>query len=119
MVGYAVAINGSVASVDMFGSPALFRELEDKLVRSYVTEAVDVAADAKAKAPTVKDITTFMADADAAEKEAAYETTAADTERQAGKRAGKSTVKMKRAKPAKGDAEAPAAADVFTGYTAM
>jgi hypothetical protein len=124
MVGYAVAINGAVATVDMFGSPALFKKLEDKLVRSYVTASIDVATDAKAKAPTVKDITTFMADADAAAAEAQYTTDASDTARQAGKVSGKSTVKMKRAKPkpsANGE-PAPAdeaAADVFSGYTAM
>jgi hypothetical protein len=126
IVGYAVAINGAVASVDMFGSPTLFRKLDEKLVRSYVTEAADVAADAKAKAPTVKDITTFMADADAAEREKQYATDAADTERRTGKVSGKSTVKMKKAKPAKGNATAaePAPAEdaddaVFSGYTAM
>jgi hypothetical protein len=123
IVGYAVAINGSVATVDLFKSPALFKKLDDKLVRSYVTEAADVEADAKAKAPTVKDISTFMADADAAAQEKQYTTDAADTERYTGRVSGKSTVKMKKAKPAKG-AAAPAAAEddgdaVFSGYTAM
>src|ERR1044071_6241351 len=44
MVGYAVALNGSVATVDVFASPALFKKLETKLVRSYLTEAIDIAA---------------------------------------------------------------------------
>jgi hypothetical protein len=124
MVGYAVAINGSVATVDMFGSPKLFHKLEDKLVRSYLTEAIDVATDKKAKAPTVKDITTFMADADAAAETAQYTTDDADTAIRAGKVSGKASVKMKPAKAKKAaDPSAPAAAEpaaeVYSSYSAM
>src|SRR4051812_11509617 len=79
MVGYAVALNGSVATVDVFGSPALFKKLETKLVRSYLTEAVDLRARPNIKPPTATDVKAFMADADKAAENRSYDTGAADT----------------------------------------
>jgi hypothetical protein len=120
MVGYAVAINGSVATVDVFGSPQLFRKLEDKLMRSYLTEAVDVVADAKAVAPTVAAVKEFMADADAADEEASYATTAADTAIKGGKRAAKAMVTYKPKAVDTGAAGAAPAAEapaVFQNYS--
>jgi len=123
MVGYAVAINGGVASVDVFASPVLFHKLEDKLLRSYLTEAVDVAADAKARAATVADVKKFMADADAADEEESYATDAASTAVQGGTFSAKARVKAKPAPRKAGDKagdEAPVAADdadVFVNYS--
>jgi hypothetical protein len=37
LVGFAVSVNGQVATVDLFQSHALFQKVEGKLVRSYVT----------------------------------------------------------------------------------
>jgi hypothetical protein len=114
MVGYAVAINGAVASVDVFGSPALFQKLETKLVRSYLTEAIDVQRDKEAKPATVGDVKTFMADADAAAEEYAFDTDEAETvNKKGGKRADKASVRLK-AKP--GDAKP--AADAYYNYSA-
>jgi hypothetical protein len=92
MIGYAIALNGQVATVDMFQSPALFRKLEPKLLRSYVTEAIAVPADKGAKPPGASAVKSFMADADRAAERRAYETKAAQTRIKNGERAGKATV---------------------------
>jgi hypothetical protein len=106
MVGYAVAINGDVASVDVFSSPALFQKLETKLVRSYLTEAIDVEKDREAKPATVTDVKDFMADADAADEEYAFDSGVAETvNKKGGKRSDKASVRLK----AKPGAAAPAA----------
>ena len=106
MVGYAVALNGAVATVDMFGSPALFKKLETKLVRSYLTESVDVTAKKDIKPPSAADVKSFMADADKAAEKKSYDTAAAATMIRSGERASKAKVDYK---PKAGDA-APAAA---------
>jgi hypothetical protein len=87
-----VSLNGQVATVDMFQSPALFKKLEGKLLRSYMTEAVDVAAAKEIKPPTPAAVKTFMADADKAAEKRAYENKASQTKIKKGERAGKSTV---------------------------
>jgi hypothetical protein len=109
MVGYAVALNGSVATVDVFGSPALFKKLETKLVRSYLTEAVDLRARPNIKPPTASAVKAFMADADKAAENKSYDTGAADTTVNRGERALKAKVGYKRA-PAKAEGQAAAAA---------
>jgi hypothetical protein len=96
MVGFAVALNGAVATVDVFGSPALFRKLETKLVRSYLTEAIDVAAEPGARAPSVADIRAFMADANKAPEQKSYDTDAAATTVKSGSNSSNSTVEYKR-----------------------
>lgn len=109
MVGYAVSLNGAVATVDLFGSPALFKKLETKLVRSYLTEAIDVQARANIKPPTAVEVKSFMADADKAAEEKSYDTGAAETVTNTGERAYKAKVGYKKpARPA-GTAAAPAA----------
>src|SRR5262249_26902424 len=60
MVGYSVALNGAVATVDVFGSPALFKKLETKLLRSYLTEAIDIRARPNIKPPTADQVKAFM-----------------------------------------------------------
>lgn len=106
MVGYAVALNGEVATVDVFGSPALFKKLETKLVRSYLTEAVDIAAKKDARPPTQADVKAFMADADKAAEQKSYDTDAAETVVNTGERAYKAKVGYKRAKGAGNAADA-------------
>jgi hypothetical protein len=93
MIGYAVALDGKVATVDLFGSPKLFRKLEGKLVRSYVTDAIDTPATG-AKPPTVADVKAFMADADRAKAQPAYSTTEAETTNHWGVSAGKAKVEI-------------------------
>jgi hypothetical protein len=94
MIGYAIALNGQVATVDMFQSPALFKKLEPKLLRSYMTEAVAVAADKSARPPAPAAVKSFMADADKAAEQRAYETKAAQTRVKKGERAGKASVQF-------------------------
>jgi len=115
MVGYAVALNGSVATVDVFGSPSLFKKLETKLIRSYLTEAVDIAANKDARPPTASDVKAFIADAEKAAEQKSYDTPAAATSVKGGERAFKAKVGYKLRKPAPpadGNAAAPAAAAV-------
>jgi hypothetical protein len=115
MIGYAVALNGKVATVDVFGSPQLFKKLEPKLVSSYITEAVDVKAVADIKAPTAKDVTDFIADANRARAEASYDTDEAATVVNKGQHAYKAGVMMKR--KASPSAPAPKAPDpVYETY---
>src|SRR4051812_42538646 len=120
MVGYAVAINGSVATVDVFGSPALFKKLETKLVRSYLTEAVDLRARPNIKPPTATDVKAFMADADKAAENRSYDTGAADTTVKRGDRAYKAKVGYKPAAKSGGApaAAAPAEPTVYENYQA-
>jgi hypothetical protein len=109
MIGYAVALNGTVATVDLFGSPALFRKLETKLVRSYLTEAVDVAAHKDAKPPSPAAVKAFMADADKAAEQRSYDTAAAATVIYSGLRASRAKVVYRRAPPRDAKPGAPAA----------
>jgi hypothetical protein len=98
MIGYVVSLNGKVATVDMFDSPKLFKKLEDKLVRSYLTESIDIVAQHNIKPPTPTDVKTFMADADKAVAEKSYENAAASTVRYKGaKHANKAIVELKEA----------------------
>jgi hypothetical protein len=119
MVGYAVALNGDVATVDVFASPALFKKLETKLVRSYLTEAIDIAAKKDLKPPTPTDVKAFMADAEKAAEQRSYDTPAAATSVKGGERAFKAKVGYKKAAPARANAradDAPAAEEAKTVY---
>lgn len=116
MVGYVVALNGKVATVDMFQSPTLFKKLESKLLKSYVTEAVDIVAAKDVKPPTAADVKDFIDDAEQASEESAYETRSSSTMTKKGFKASKAKVMMKSADPAKpASAEAPA---VYQTYQA-
>lgn len=115
MIGYVVALNGKVATVDLFQSPALFAKLESKLVKSYVTEAIDIIATKDAKPPTTAEVKGFIDDAESAEEERSYDTGAASTMRKKGAKAAKSKVVHKPV----GKAEpAPAAPAVYQTYQA-
>jgi hypothetical protein len=92
MIGYVVSLNGQVATVDMFQSPSLFKKLEGKLLRSYMTEAVDIETAKDVKPPSPAAIKTFMADVDKAAEQRAYATKASQTKVKKGERAGKATV---------------------------
>jgi hypothetical protein len=122
LVGFAVSLNGKVATVDVFDNPTLFKKLQSKLVRSYITEAIDVKKQKDIKAPTAKDVTDFIADAEKATEEAAYETDLADTRMKKGAKSAKARVMYK---ASKGAGSSPAAADkgedakpVFESYQA-
>ena len=117
LVGFAVAVDGKVATIDRFSSPALFKKLQDKLVKSYITEAVDVKSTGKA-APTVADVKTFIADAEKAKTEAAYETKAAASELKKGSFAAKAKVMYKPAPKADAPVAATPATDVYETYQA-
>lgn len=98
MIGFVVALNGKIATIDMFNSPRLYRKLETKLVRSYLTEAIDVAATKDVKPPTVTDVKAFIADADKAKEQKSYDTDMAETAKFDGDRAASSKVMYKPAK---------------------
>ncbi len=115
MVGYVVALNGKVATVDVFQSPTLFKKLENKLVRSYLTEAIDITATKDAKPPTTKQVIDFMADADKATEERSYETKAASTVRYKGAHAAKAKVQLKSANPAD-SAATPAVYETYQAH---
>src|ERR1700733_7451786 len=114
LVGFAVSLNGKVATVDLFSSPKLFGKLEGKLVRSYLTEAEDITAHKDIKAPTAADVTSFMADAAKADSEQSYDTKAAHTTIRKGKRADAAKVMLDVA-PTAGPIAAPAPA-VYETY---
>jgi len=97
MIGYVIALNGKVATVDMFNSPKLFRKLEDKLVKSYLTESIDTPAEKNIKPPTVADVKAFMSDADKAVAEKSYENPTASTVRFKGDKSAKAKVHLKEA----------------------
>lgn len=117
MIGYAVALNGAVATVDLFGSPALFQKLETKLLRSYLTEAIDVTAKKDAKPPSAADVKAFMADADKAAEKKSYDNDAAETMVNSGERAYKAKVGYKR-KPGAKPADDAKAEPVYQNYQA-
>ena len=122
MVGYAVALNGALATVDVFGSPALFKKLETKLVRSYLTEAIDIRARPDARPPTAADVKAFMSDADKAAERRSYDTPAAETMVNTGERAFKAKVGYKRQPPVNarpdGKAATAPAPTVYENYQA-
>jgi len=118
MVGYAVAFNGSVVTVDLFGSPALFKKLETKLVRSYLTEAVDVTAQKDVTPPSPAAVKAFMVDADKAAEQRSYDTAAAETKINIGEHAAKAKVDYK-PRPSAGGGKAdtaPPAAALYENY---
>lgn len=118
LVGFAVAVNGKVATVDVFDSPALFKKLQTKLVRSYITDAIDVTKAKDIKTPSAADVKAFIADAEKAQEERAYETDYASSDMKKGDKAAKARVMLKAAPAADG---APAAAPpkpVYESYQA-
>ena len=63
VVGVVLAINGKVASADIYPSNGLFRKMWPKLVRAAALEAFANRQDGAAVAPTVEDVEKFLAEA--------------------------------------------------------
>jgi hypothetical protein len=64
VVGYAVAVNGKVDSVDVFASPSLFGKMKGKLLKASATEAVASKSDKAAPAPDANAVRSLIADAE-------------------------------------------------------
>jgi hypothetical protein len=75
MVGFVVVVNGQIVGMEQFASPKLFKKLQDKMLRSYYVEAVDVPLDKEAvkKPVAADDVRTFNKRAEEAEKKAVIE----------------------------------------------
>lgn len=99
VVGFVVVVNGKVAAIESFGSPALFRKLQNKLLESYYVEAVDIPVAAKAKPAGVKAVKKFVAEAAKAKakRQKSAETEAAETYDYSGDAVEGSTVRAKHA----------------------
>ncbi|MHC4663083.1 MAG: ARPP-1 family domain-containing protein [Planctomycetota bacterium] len=61
LVGFVVAINGEVESCDIFGSPKLLEKLKDKLLNSYVMEAL-TSGKVVEKKVSGKEVTAWLAE---------------------------------------------------------
>jgi hypothetical protein len=60
-IGLAVAINGHVTAADVYGSPALFKQLTKKLLSSYALEAVlALGTSTQVTAPTALQVLAFL-----------------------------------------------------------
>ena len=64
VVGYAVAVNGNVDSVDVFASPNLFGKMKGKLLKASAAEAVATKGDKPTQAPDVKAVRALITDAE-------------------------------------------------------
>jgi hypothetical protein len=64
VVGVVIAINGTVASADLYPSNGLFRKMWPKLVRAAATEALANPAKETTPAPRIADIEGFLAAAE-------------------------------------------------------
>lgn len=64
VVGYAVAINGTVGSVDVFATPRLFNKLKGKLLRAGAAEAVAAKTNTPTKPPSVSAVQALLDDAE-------------------------------------------------------
>ena len=106
MIGYVVALNGKIETVDLFNSPKLFHKLENKLVRSYITDAVDTPAQKDIKPPTVAEVKTFMtAPEQEAKPEVSFESEESATTRYKAAKMSKSKVEYKPSKSGPRDAK--------------
>jgi hypothetical protein len=64
VVGYAVAVNGNVDSVDVFASPSLFGKMKGKLLKASAAEAVASKGDKPTAAPDANAVRALIADAE-------------------------------------------------------
>jgi hypothetical protein len=60
IVGYVFAVNGKLNSGEIYESNALFRKMWPKLLDASATEAISHRNESKDKAPSIKDVTTFL-----------------------------------------------------------
>ena len=101
--------NGTLANWEKQVNTALAKlpaASKGKLVRSYITEAIDVKHDKTAKTPTGTDVEAFIADAEKAAEQRSFETDVAASSVQKGEKAARARVMYK--KPAAADANASA-----------
>lgn len=61
VVGYAIAVNGKIASADIYPSNALFKKLWPRLLKTAVTEAIGADDVKDAKAPEITAVQAFLA----------------------------------------------------------
>jgi hypothetical protein len=66
VVGYAVAVNGKVDSVDVFASPSLFGKMKGKLLKASATEAVASKSEQPSPPPDTDAVRSLIADAESA-----------------------------------------------------
>jgi hypothetical protein len=50
LAGFVFAVNGEIRVADLFGNPVLFADLKDKLLSSYILEALGQKANPQAPA---------------------------------------------------------------------
>jgi hypothetical protein len=92
MVGFVVAIDGKVVTVDMFGSNRLFAKLQAKLVKSYLTESLDVTVTAGNAPPTAAKVKSFIGDSAKGKVEKRHDSGASTTSIQRGASSANSSV---------------------------
>ncbi len=66
-VGYAVAINGAVQSVDVYATPKLFQKVKDRILRSAAAEAIAKRTGKPTTPPSVKSVNELVTDAESAQ----------------------------------------------------
>jgi hypothetical protein len=66
-VGYAMALNGQVESVDVFATPGLFAKLKSKLLRAGATEAIAAKTTTPFEQPKAAAVQTLVSDAESGE----------------------------------------------------
>jgi ARG and Rhodanese-Phosphatase-superfamily-associated Protein domain len=64
IVGYVIAVNGNVASADVYPSNALFRKMWPKQLAAAVTEAIGAKGGKPAEAPSVESVNRFLVTAE-------------------------------------------------------
>jgi hypothetical protein len=65
IVGYALAVNGNVDSVEVFASPKLFGKMKGKLLKASATEAVASKQAKVSPAPNADAVRALITDAEA------------------------------------------------------
>jgi len=60
IVGYVIAVNGTISSADVYPSNALFRKMWPKLLAAAVTEAIGAKGGKAAAAPSVAAVDQFL-----------------------------------------------------------
>ena len=74
VVGYAVAVNGNVESVEVFASPKLFGKMKGKLLKASATEALAAKTDKPSAPPSVDAVRALIADAESGAAKAEKQT---------------------------------------------
>jgi hypothetical protein len=85
VVGVAVAVNGEVVAIEQFASPALWGKVQEKILRSYFVEAVDVPAAKEPRPLRADDVVAFARAEESAAAETVLDAAERKTERLSGK----------------------------------